>query len=71
MSDNKGAFPSFGRRDIVLGKNILTEANSFAMFPVSYEKDPNAPGDYMLNGGMKKFKIKELEVLRPYIFSNY
>ena len=71
VSDNKGAFPSFGRRDIVLGKNILTEANSFAMFPVSYEKDPNAPGDYMLNGGMKKFKIKELEVLRPYIFSNY
>ena len=71
VSDNKGSFPTFGRRDIVLGKNILSEANSFAMFPVSYEKDPNAPGDYMLNGGMKKFKIKELEVLCPFIFSNY
>ena len=41
------------------------------MFPVSYAKDPHAPGVYMLNGGMKKFKIKELEVLRPYMFSNY
>ena len=71
VSDSKGNFPSFGRRDIVLGKNILSGTNSFAMYPVSYEKDPNAPGDYMLNGGMKNFKVKELEVLCPYIFSNY
>ena len=71
VSDSKGAFPMFGKRDIVLGKNILAGANSFAMYPVSYEKDPNAPGDYILNGGMKKFKIKELEVLCPFIFSNY
>ena len=41
------------------------------MYPVSYEKDPNAPGDYMLNGGMKNFRVKELEVLCPFIFSNY
>ena len=71
VSDSKGNFPSFGRRDIVLGKNILSGTNSFAMYPVSYEKDPNAPGDYMLNGGMKNFKVKELEVLCPYIFSTY
>jgi hypothetical protein len=71
VSDTKGSFPSFGRRDIVLGKNILSGANSYAMFPVSYEKDPNASGDYMLNGGMKKFKVKEMEVLCPFIFSNY
>ena len=71
VSDSKGNFPTFGRRDIVLGKNILSGTNSFAMYPVSYEKDPNAPGDYMLNGGMKNFKVKELEVLCPYIFSNY
>lgn len=71
VSDTKGSFPSFGKRDIVLGKNILTEADSYAMYPVSYEKDPDAPGDYILNGGMKKFKVKELEVLCPFIFSNY
>ena len=41
------------------------------MFPVSYEKDPNSPGDYILNGGMKKFVIKELEVLNPFIYTNY
>ena len=71
VSDTKGAFPMFGKRDIVFGKNILTEANSYAMYPVSYEKDPNAPGDYILNGGMKKFQVKEMEVLCPFIFSNY
>ena len=71
VSDSKGYFPMFGKRDIVIGKNILSEANSYAMYPVSYEKDPNAPGDYILNGGMKKFQIKELEVLAPLIFSNY
>ena len=71
VSDTKGYFPMFGKRDIVIGNNILSGANSYAMFPVSYEKDPNAPGDYILNGGMKKFSIKELEVLSPFIFSNY
>ena len=71
ISDTKGNFPMFGKRDIVIGKNILSESDSYAMYPVSYEKDPNAPGDYILNGGMKKFMIKELEVLTPFIFSNY
>ena len=71
VSDSKGFFPMFGKRDIVIGKNIFSGANSYAMYPVSYEKDPNAPGDYLLNGGMKKFTIKELEVLSPFIFSNY
>ena len=71
ISEAKGFFPMFGKRDIVIGKNILSGANSYAMYPVSYEKDPNAPGDYLLNGGMKKFMIKELEVLCPFIFTNY
>ena len=71
ISDTKGNFPMFGKRDIVIGNNILSGANSYAMFPISYEKDPNAPGDYILNGGMKKFAIKELEILSPFIFSNY
>ena len=67
VSWSKGIFPMFGKNDIVLGKNILSGSNSYAMYPVSYEKDPNAPGDYILNGGMKKFQIKELEVLIPLI----
>ena len=71
VSDSKGYFPMFGKRDIVIGKNILSGANSYAMYPVSYERDPNAPGDYILNGGMKKFAIKELEVLTPFLFFNY
>ena len=71
VSDTKGYFPMFGKRDIFLGKDILSGANSYALYPVSYERDPNAPGDYILNGGMKKFTIKEMEVLSPFIFSNY
>ena len=71
ISEIKGSFPMFGKKDIVIGNNILSGTNSYAMFPVSYEKDPNAPGDYILNGGMKKFAIKELEILSPFIFSNY
>ena len=71
VSDTKGYFPMFGKRDIVIGKDIFSGPNSYAMYPVSYEKDPNAPGDYLLNGGMKKFTIKELEVLSPFIFTNY
>ena len=71
VSWSKGYFPMFGKNDIVLGKNILSGSNSYAMYPVSYEKDPNSPGDYILNGGMKKFQIKELEVLNPFIFTYY
>ena len=71
VSEGKGYFPMFGKNDIVIGKDILSGPNSYAMYPVSFEKDPNAPGDYILNGGMKKFTIKELEVLSPYIFNNY
>ena len=61
----------FGNRDIVIGKDILNGPHSYDMYPISYEKDPNAPGDYILNGGMKIFEIKELEVLSPMIFSNF
>lgn len=70
MVSIEGGFPTFGKNDIVLGKNILTSSSSFAMFPVSYEKDPEAPGDYILNGGSKKFKVKEMEVLSPSIYQN-
>ena len=71
VSDTKGYFPMFGKRDIFIGKDILSGANSYALYPVSYERDPNAPGDYILKGGMKKVAVKEMEVLSPFIFSNY
>ena len=71
VSNTEGYFPMFRKRDIVIGNNILSGTNSYAMYPVSYEKVPNAPGDYIFNGRMKKFAIKELEVLSPFIFSNY
>ena len=70
LSDRKGSFPTFGVNDIYLGRNILSGNNCYTMFPVSYEKDKDAIGDYILNGGMKKFKVKELEILLPFIFKN-
>jgi hypothetical protein len=70
ISINKGSFPIFGKQDIVLGKDILSGPNSYANYPVSYEKDPKSPGDYLLNGGMKKFQVKEMEVLWPIIYDS-
>ena len=64
-------FPSFGRQDIFLGKNFLSESSSYSNFPYDYEKDPNNPGDYILNGGLKKFKVKEMEFLIIYEKNDY
>ena len=50
ISLNKGIFPIFGKQNIFLGKDILSGPNSYANYPVSYEKDPKSPGDYLLNG---------------------
>lgn len=63
ISNLKGQFPVFGNNDIYIHNNFLSAANSIIEYPNAYEDDPNAPGDFMLNGGVKKFKIKELEVL--------
>lgn len=63
ISNLKGQFPVFGNNDIYIHNNFLSAANSIIEYPNVYEDDPNAPGDFMLNGGVKKFKIKELEVL--------
>ena len=56
ISDTKGNFPMFGKRDIFIGKNILSEANSYSMFPVSYEKDPNALGIICLMVGWRNLQ---------------
>ena len=37
------------------------------MFPNDYEKDNSDFGDFILNGGMKKFKVKEMELASVYI----
>ena len=63
ISNLTGPFPVFGNNDIYIHNNFLSAANSIIEYPNAYEDDPNAPGDFMLNGGVKKFKIKELEVL--------
>ena len=67
FGDFKDYFPSFGRKDIFIGNNFLNESSSYILFPKDYEKDNSNLGDYILNGGMKKFKVKELEFLIVYI----
>ena len=63
ISDVVGQFPIFGKNDIYIVDNFFSNSNSVTEYPSAYKEDPNAPGDYVLNGGIKKFKIKELEVL--------
>ena len=67
VGDFNKMFPLFGRNDIVISPGFLSEATCATEYPKAYEEDPNAPGDYVLNGGMKKFKIKEMEVMTCYI----
>ena len=58
-------FPWFGKRDIFIGKDFTWSYSSFIEFPAAFERNYDDPGDYILNGGIKKFNIKELEVLSP------
>ena len=64
----KGKFPSFGRNDIYIGDNFADKASSFCEYPKVFKRNKDDIGDYILNGGIKKFVIKELEVLTPYIW---
>ena len=64
----KNNFPWFGNKDIVIGENFGEKATSFTEYPSAFKRDPSDKGDYILNGGIKKFVIKELEVLTPYIW---
>lgn len=68
--DDKNNFPGFGNSDIFIGKDFLNSRSSVCLFPMAYEKDPNSPRDYLLTGGVKKFKIKELEVLSVFVYNN-
>ena len=65
----KGKFPSFGKNDIYIGDNFMKKANSFCEYPKAFKRNIDDKGDYILNGGIKKFIIKELEVLTPYIWN--
>lgn len=61
-------FPWFGKKDIFIGKNFAKSSSSFCEFPVAFERNQGDKGDYILNGGIKKFIIKRMEVLSPSIW---
>ena len=64
----KEKFPWFGQKDIFIGDNFGKNANSFCEYPLAFERNQDDKGEYILNGGIKKFVIKELEILTPYIW---
>ena len=61
-------FPWFGKKDIYIGKDFCSSYSSFCEYPVAFERNSEDRGDYILNGGIKKFIIKEMEVLSPSIW---
>ena len=61
-------FPWFGKKDVYIGKDFTWSYSSFSEFPAAFERNDDDPGDYILNGGIKKFNIKEMEVLCPSIW---
>jgi hypothetical protein len=58
--------PSFGRQNIFLRKSFLNESSSYTNFPYHNEKDPNNPGVFILNIGLKIFKVKEMVFINVY-----
>lgn len=69
IGDVKGLLPYFGNNDIFFNKDFMTTDKNIANNPTSYEMDDNAPSDYFLNGGVKRFRVKEIEVLIPFKFN--
>ena len=63
-------FPVIGMNDIYIGNHFSSLSSSYSEFPSSYERNMEDKGDYILNGGNKKFTIKELEVLSPSIWES-
>ena len=61
-------FPWFGQKDVFIGKDFTRTYSSFCDYPVAFERNEKDKGDYILNGGVKKFIIKEMEVLSPSIW---
>ena len=64
----KNDFPWFGKKDIVIGQNFGEKTSSYTEFPSNFKRDEGDKGDYILNGGIKKFVIKEMEVITVYIW---
>ena len=62
-------FPWFGKKDIFIGKEFTKISSSSCDYPEAFERNNEDKGDYILNGGIKKFMIKELEVLAPSIWN--
>jgi len=67
VRDLNTTFPTFGKDDIVIKDGFLSNPVSFINFPNTYEKENEKIGDYILTGGIKKFKIKEMEALFVYL----
>ena len=63
-------FPVIGMNDIYIGNHFTSLSSSYSEFPSSYKRNVEDIGDYILNGGNKKFTIKELEVLSPSIWES-
>lgn len=61
------SFPYFGQQDIILHPGFFNNSSSYTQFPYTYEKDPDSIGDYILTGGIKHFKVKEVEICSVYI----
>ena len=66
----KNKFPWFGKKDIFIGDNFGENANSFCEYPNAFKRNEDDKGEYILNGGIKKFIIKEIEILTIYIRAN-
>ncbi|MCQ2816457.1 MAG: TLD domain-containing protein [archaeon] len=62
--------PIFGENDIVLKDGFLSNESSYALFPKSFEDDPNAPREFFLTGGKKMFRVKEMEAYFVFITPN-
>ena len=62
-------FPWFGKKDIFIGKYFTKIPSSFCDYPEAFVRNNEDKGDYILNGGIKKFIIKEMEVLAPSIWN--
>lgn len=65
--DSNEMFMMFGTNDITISSGCLNNSDSFTNFPSSYEGDKNLNSNYILTGGTRKFRVKELEVLSVYI----
>lgn len=69
IRDFSHGFPSFGKNDIYIHEGFFNHTKNICTFPQAYKKDEDTYGDYPLTGGLKNFRLKEMEVLT--IFSKF